>query len=83
MARNTTSSGGAFRVVVVIEWDDATTTTRYYGPYDGLGTARGVKTYKTDPRYFADYTRWNPPAPKPVRATGHVEQATAWAKAEQ
>jgi hypothetical protein len=78
MARRTTETGGAFRVVVTVTWDDDTTTTDIYGPYAELSTARAVRARKVNPRYFADYTRWNPPTPKPVRATGRIEQAVGW-----
>jgi hypothetical protein len=82
MARRTTEDGGAYRAVVTVEWTDGQTTTHIFGPYDAEATATAVKTRKTNPRYFGDFTRWNPPEPKPVRAFGHIEQATAWARVE-
>jgi hypothetical protein len=82
MARITRADGGAYRATVTVEWSDGQATTYYFGPYDAEPTAAAVVTRKTNPRYFGDYTRWNPPEPKPVRATGHVEQATAWARVE-
>ena len=82
MARSTDMLGGAYRVAVTVEWDDDTTTTYWYGPYDAYPTAAGVLTRKTNPRYFADYTRWNPPTPRPVRATGHVEEALGWVRVD-
>lgn len=80
MARSTLDSCGAFRAVVEVTWDDGHTTTHWYGPYDEEGTAVRVRSHKTNPRFFADYTRWSPPGPKPVSAAGHVEAATGWEK---
>jgi hypothetical protein len=84
MARRTTEKGGAFRVVVTVEWSDGQRTVDFYGPYAELPTARAVLARKVNPRYFADYTRWNPPTPQPVRATGHIDQPLmiGWARVE-
>jgi hypothetical protein len=80
MARDTLDDHGAFRAVVDVTWDDGHVTTYWFGPYGQEGTAARVKSRKTNPRFFADYTRWSPPGPVPVSADGHVEEAFGWKK---
>ena len=85
MARRMSEDQGAFRAVITTTWEPCEdhpkglTTTRILGPYATAAPALAAVTRAE--KAAAGAYRWGSGGNR--TAVGHVEQATAWAKAEQ